>query len=330
MGIGEKYCENICAISAQICLPLRQNYCMSIPSVFCCKQNELSPSPLFATAPYYRHLFLLELNEPFQHDALADSSLPDAVKQHFATQLANIPAAKLLCIRQPHTTNGSLRLLYAPVHSKQVYVYHFEDYSELLSCSLVAWIEQANMFSELADPNMFLVCTNGKRDQCCAKFGIPIYETLLETVDKAQVWQCSHLGGHRFAPTLIALPQHHCYGYLSVDTIAAFVDLHQQGKIAMEYWRGYCGHIPAVQAAAYFLRQHQHSFDYEAVLLKNYSPAEKEATHRAEWAMAATGEQYVVQYSQQLSTDLIYESCSKKKPIPYSYYALQTLEQIAP
>lgn len=323
-------CAILLVIYPEICLPLPQNYCMSIPSVFCCKQNVDTFSPLFATAPYYRHLFLLELNEPFQHDTLADSTLPDVVKQHFATQLANIPSAKLLCIRQPHITNRSLRLLYAPVHSKQVYVYHFEDYRQLLSCSLSAWIEQPAMFSELANGNMFLVCTNGKRDQCCAKFGIPIYEKLLETVGEQQVWQCSHLGGHRFAPTLISLPQHHCYGYLSVDTIAAFVDLHQQGKIAMEYWRGYCGHTPAVQAADYFLRQHQHSFDYEAVLLKNYSPAEKETTHRAEWAIVATGKQYAVQYSQQLSTDLIYESCSKKSPIPYTYYTLQTLEQIAP
>lgn len=323
-------CAVLVLIYAEICLPLPQNYCMSIPSVFCCKQNVDTSSPLFATAPYYRHLFLLELNEPFQHDALADSGLPDVVKQHFATQLANIPSAKLLCIRQQHTTKRALRLLYAPVHAKQVYVYHFEDYNELLSCSLSAWVEQPAMFSELLNPNMFLVCTNGKRDQCCAKFGIPIYEKLLETVGEQQVWQCSHLGGHRFAPTLIVLPQHHCYGYLSVENITAFIALHQQGKIAMDYWRGNCGYPPAVQAADYFLRQHQHSFDYEAALLKNYSPAEQTTVHRAVWAIAATGKQYIVQYSQQLSTDLIYESCSKKSPIPYTYYSLQTLEQIAP
>lgn len=301
---------------------------MSIPTIFCCKQNASNPSPLFATAPHYRHLFLLELNEPFQHDALLDSSLPDTVKQHISTQLANIPAAKLLCIRQQHTTKSGLRLLYAPPHSTQIHVYHFEDYAELLSCSLVAWVEQATMFPALTNPNMYLVCTNGKRDQCCAKFGIPIYEKLLQTVDQTQVWQCSHLGGHRFAPTLIVLPHHHCYGYLSVDNIAAFVDIHQQGKIAMEYWRGNCNYIPPVQAADYFLRQNQQCFGYEAVSLKSYSPAEQQTAHQAVWTIGATAEQYAVQYLQQQSSNFIYESCTKKQPIPYTYYTLQTVAQI--
>lgn len=50
-----------------------------------------------------------------------------------------------------------------------------------------------------------LVCTNSKRDQCCALRGRPIVGEL-ESVIPDQVWECTHTGGHRFAPTAVLLP----------------------------------------------------------------------------------------------------------------------------
>jgi len=63
-----------------------------------------------------------------------------------------------------------------------------------------------------------LVCTHGNRDACCGTFGVPVYEALRRTASKIEtrgemrggpqtrVWRTSHTGGHRFAPTLIDLP----------------------------------------------------------------------------------------------------------------------------
>ncbi|QNN49059.1 hypothetical protein H9L10_12550 [Phycicoccus endophyticus] len=72
-----------------------------------------------------------------------------------------------------------------------------------------------------ADP-MVLVCTQGTRDACCAVRGRPIVATLArERPD--EVWECTHLGGHRFAGTLLVLPEGACYGYLDPDTAAGVV-----------------------------------------------------------------------------------------------------------
>jgi hypothetical protein len=63
-----------------------------------------------------------------------------------------------------------------------------------------------------------LVCTHGAVDACCAKFGYPIYrrlrQTANESTDPVRVWRCTHFGGHRFAPTLLDMPEGRYWGRL--------------------------------------------------------------------------------------------------------------------
>lgn len=50
-----------------------------------------------------------------------------------------------------------------------------------------------------------LVCTHGQRDRCCAVLGGVIFAELRRHLPET-VWQVTHLGGHRFAPTALCLP----------------------------------------------------------------------------------------------------------------------------
>ncbi|MDO5699596.1 MAG: sucrase ferredoxin [Dermatophilus congolensis] len=63
------------------------------------------------------------------------------------------------------------------------------------------WLQPAT------DPEavVVLVCTNAKRDVCCALRGRPLVEALAAELP-GRVWECSHTGGHRFAPTGVLLP----------------------------------------------------------------------------------------------------------------------------
>ncbi|GAA1881127.1 sucrase ferredoxin [Pseudonocardia ailaonensis] len=55
------------------------------------------------------------------------------------------------------------------------------------------------------DDVLALVCTHGRHDACCAVRGRPLSAALAAT-DPAAVWECSHIGGCRFAPALVLLP----------------------------------------------------------------------------------------------------------------------------
>lgn len=72
-----------------------------------------------------------------------------------------------------------------------------------------------------------LVCTHGSRDACCGRFGYPLFRRLAERAaarpDPVRVWRCSHLGGHRFAPTLLDLPSGRMFGRIGDDDADAIL-----------------------------------------------------------------------------------------------------------
>ncbi|PRY35849.1 sucrase ferredoxin [Umezawaea tangerina] len=63
---------------------------------------------------------------------------------------------------------------------------------------------------------LLLVCTNGRRDVCCALYGRPVVAELAARHGDA-VWECTHTGGHRFSPTGVLLPSGYLYGRVDAE-----------------------------------------------------------------------------------------------------------------
>lgn len=96
--------------------------------------------------------------------------------------------------------------------------------------------------------HQYFVCTNGQRDVCCARFGLPTYAALRERVGE-RVWQTTHVGGHRFAPNVLTLPRAALYGRVQPNDVDAFVDAIEHDRLAPKWLRGRTHHRPEVQAA---------------------------------------------------------------------------------
>jgi hypothetical protein len=103
--------------------------------------------------------------------------------------------------------------------------------------------------SSWRDP-VFLVCTHGKRSACCARFGAPLAQALAAR-HPGQVFQTTHVGGHRFAANLVILPHGLYYGPVGLDAAAGAIDAYQRGAVAVERYRGRAGQPRAVQEAEY-------------------------------------------------------------------------------
>ncbi len=87
-------------------------------------------------------------------------------------------------------------------------------------------------------PPMLVICTNGARDQCCSIDGLSLRKSLgkeLTETERGFVWESTHIGGHRFAPTCLYLPGNLVLGRLSVD---AAVGLVRHGEIPLAHVRG--------------------------------------------------------------------------------------------
>ena len=68
-----------------------------------------------------------------------------------------------------------------------------------------------------------LLCTHGSRDACCGSLGMRLAaEAANEAVILEQpirLWSTSHLGGHRFAPTCLVLPEAMEWGQLNIKAL---------------------------------------------------------------------------------------------------------------
>jgi (2Fe-2S) ferredoxin len=101
---------------------------------------------------------------------------------------------------------------------------------------------------------MLLVCTHSARDRCCATRGRPIARELASAYPD-QVWESSHLGGHRFAGNLLSVPDGYLYGRLDVDSARAVADAALAGRVVPEHLRGRTTLGPAEQAAEVAVRR---------------------------------------------------------------------------
>ncbi|MVU78836.1 sucrase ferredoxin [Nocardia sp. ET3-3] len=105
----------------------------------------------------------------------------------------------------------------------------------------------------VTDP-LVLVCAHGKRDQCCARLGRPIAASLA-AAHPNRVWECSHTGGHRFAPAVIVLPTGLTYGRLDEDSAHAMLAAADKGEVSLTGFRGRSCYTPVEQVAEVAVRQ---------------------------------------------------------------------------
>ena len=72
---------------------------------------------------------------------------------------------------------------------------------------------------------------------------------------RERVWQASHLGGCRFAPTVLVLPLGVMYGRVPASAAADVVAAAEAGEVLGGLFRGRIGIPPAAQAAMGFAHE---------------------------------------------------------------------------
>ncbi len=109
-------------------------------------------------------------------------------------------------------------------------------------------------FGNPASGPMFLVCTNGRRDACCALRGRAALAALAAT-DADAAWECTHLGGHRFAGNLVCLPDGIVYGRVSAADAPRLAAAYRDGRVDVELLRGRSPLTASAQVAEIELRR---------------------------------------------------------------------------
>lgn len=128
----------------------------------------------------------------------------------------------------------------------------FDDVAELAGVELSA--DRPTGRGRLEHDPLFLCCTHGTRDACCARLGVPTHKAFCQ-LDEERTWHASHLGGHRFAATMAVLPHGVWYGRVPPDRAGEIIAAARAGRLVIDLLRGVAGRPAAAQVAELALRR---------------------------------------------------------------------------
>ncbi|MFN2590013.1 MAG: sucrase ferredoxin, partial [Actinomycetota bacterium] len=178
------------------------------------------------TASRVRSWILLEQPGPWGYDAPVQSRLSRGIAGALRDR-ARPAGIRIVLIRRPGRSSSRRRVCYF-VHTgpaaQRLERVDLEAASELLDIDWSPLIVGEHVEGAEAASSAFLVCTNGARDRCCAERGRAVAAALAEAVgDRA--WECSHIGGDRFAANLVCFPHGVYYGRVGADDAARLARL---------------------------------------------------------------------------------------------------------
>ncbi|MDD9994661.1 MAG: hypothetical protein OXS35_02775 [Dehalococcoidia bacterium] len=201
--------------------------------------RQLGEDPV-GSAPPWKRCLVFELPAPWEARVEFSRAFPDEPRQVLGQLEARGERVRLQCVLPDpeYSIPGTTRLILfsrpADVLAscgRAEYLVPSESAAEV-ACALLedgSIPERFDQWREHASPaREILICTHGNRDACCGSYGVPIYESLRKMADedplidgtKTRVWRTSHTGGHRFAPTLIDLPEGRYWAFVDSDLAA--------------------------------------------------------------------------------------------------------------
>ena len=223
----------------------------------CATLSRALEEPLYGTASVVRGGVLLEQAGPWGREAVTESRLdPDLARAlHRAAEAAHL---RLLLIRRPGRGAGQPHTCFVAHTShggRWLERRRLDDPAELLELDMARVVAgERPGFGEEATEPVYLACTNGRHDRCCATYGRPL-ALALQASHGELVWESSHIGGDRFAGNLVCLPDGHYFGRVGPADAERVVGLHRKGALDLDHWRGCCVDPPVVQAAEWFARR---------------------------------------------------------------------------
>jgi hypothetical protein len=214
---------------------------------FCSEGARLRGDPIAGTASHGVVWVLIEYRGGWPLNGFEGLDLEPGTKALLlsATKAAR---ARVLLVRRPGPRRREGQSHWAVLHHENSGAYRQQWGTWSRDEELAEIATALGTPGELGHPPVILVCTHGQHDQCCAVWGRPVGRALSERWPEL-VWECSHVGGDRFAANVVVAPDGVYYGNLDVESSVATIEEHLAGRIHAEYLRGYTDLFPAQQAA---------------------------------------------------------------------------------
>ena len=210
--------------------------------------------PLAGTAGYGERWFLVEIDGAWGEHAFFQSRLDPELGRRLVRRVESARMRPLAIRRTGRRTDGRRAqshwrwaIVDARPGHESVRWGSVDDPADLLDVPLDGSTGTAS-----TEP-VICVCTHARHDQCCAVKGRPVVTALAKRYPD-ETWECSHLGGDRFAATMIVFPQGLLYGRMTAAEAPLVLEAHARGEVEPQWLRGRTSLTNVVQAAEAFAR----------------------------------------------------------------------------
>jgi hypothetical protein len=215
--------------------------------------------PMFATASQVRRWLLIEVRGAWGRDAVADSDLARFADETWRRRL-QAERTRVIAIRRDldRSSQDALQVFYVDsggsadrgrCWTRRVATLH----AAADAATDLPALDRPTAWQPHPGP-LVLVCTNGRHDSCCATFGRPLTRTLRQS-PHGEVWECSHIGGDRFAANLVILPEGLYFGRCDGAAAQRVIADYRADAIHLEHYRGRSILGFYEQAAEFFVRR---------------------------------------------------------------------------
>ncbi|MET7745993.1 sucrase ferredoxin [Streptomyces sp. NPDC005385] len=214
---------------------------------FCADAARTRHDPLAGTAPYGTVWILIEYRQGWPVNGFAGLDL-DSHTKALVMEAAQQAQARILLIRRPGRRDSGDDNRWAVLcHGKGgTLLQRWGIWRRDADLTQIIPALEAPGTSDLRP--VILVCAHGLHDTCCAVRGLPTGR-MLSSLWPDLVWECSHVGGDRFAANIVVVPDGVYYGGLDARTAITVIEEHMADRIRADHLRGYTTLSPPQQAA---------------------------------------------------------------------------------
>ena len=217
--------------------------------------------PIAGTASTVIRWVMVEHPGAWAADAADSPGIPPEVATYFESLWDEHRIRVVLLRRRYHEPGGGLRCFAAWTGRRDPWVERtkLDDLRDLLAVDFSPLARGRSVgFEPRRDP-VFIVCTHGSHDTCCGLYGRPVADAMAEWWPR-ETWECTHIGGDRFAGNVVCFPRGDYFGRLDRDVAPTVIAGYLDGRIDIEHHRGRTCYPFAVQAAEAWVR-HQLRLD---------------------------------------------------------------------
>jgi len=232
---------------------------------FCSRVAQAAGFHPIGTAPTYHTHIVVECDVPWAREVTESATFPTEVITVIerAAKDGIEPRVTGVMPDPEYSQAGLTRLFFfahtddqSPTYEKREYLVPPAQLAAIVEAVLYRkGIQEFDAYEQATGHiRELLVCNHGSRDRCCATFGFAIYRELREVYARAQpeslrVWRCSHLGGHRMAPTLLDFPEGRYYAYVTAESLPNLIGRKGSFAALESQYRGWSRLSPLEQAA---------------------------------------------------------------------------------